>query len=234
MPGSAHRKSPPSAASPSAYRMRRARGAKPGTTRSTETCAASGTQNAHPQKITHTYAIVASSSVHAAGLPNTKRKTTWNTRARNIAANRAAPIRSAARFRRSGRLFDGVDALKQPPRPLLGVLGLEERGLHRLAERIDVGRGDRDPLAAEELDQLLLLAGAVVVVEPGRRGCGLPHRVAFRSRESVPGLRRHRELQRVDEVPGEHDLPGHFVELRRFERGQRIVLRIDGSCLETQ
>src|SRR5215470_7665269 len=128
MPGSAHRKSPPSATRPSAYSTRRARGAKPGTTRSTATCAASGTQNAHPQKITHTYAIVASSSVHAAGLPNTKRNTTWNTRARNIVANTAAPTRSAHTVRRSARLFDGVDALKQSPRPLLGVLGLEVRG----------------------------------------------------------------------------------------------------------
>src|SRR5215470_17499668 len=147
MPGSAHRKRPASAARPSAYRTRRARGAKPGTTRSTATCAASGTQNAHPQKITHTYAIVASSSVHAAGLPTTKRNTTWNTRARNIAAKSPAPIKSAKRVRREATLLDSVDALKESPRPLFGVLGLEVRGLNRLAERVDVGRGDGDPLA---------------------------------------------------------------------------------------
>src|SRR5215813_4249070 len=161
MPGSAHRKRPPSAARPSAYRTRRARGAKAGTTRSTATCAASGTQNAQPQKITQTYAIVASSSVHAAGLPNTKRRITWSTRLRNMVANSAAPTRSEPRFRRSENLFDSVDALKQSPRPLLGVLGLEIRGLHRLAKRVHVGRGDRDPLAAEECDQLLLLARPV-------------------------------------------------------------------------
>src|SRR5215831_9177889 len=234
MPGSAHRKSPPSAASPSAYRMRRARGAKPGTTRSTETCAASGTQNAHPQKITHTYAIVASSSVHAAGLPNTNRKTTWNTRARNIAAKSPAPIQSAQRVRREAKLLDGVDALKQSPGPLFGVLGLEVRGLNRLAERIDVGRGDRDPLSAEEADQVLLLARAVVVVESRRRGRRLPDCGALGGGERAPGLPGDRELQRVDEVPGENDLPGHLVELRRFERRQRVVLGVYGPRLEAE
>src|SRR5438046_10081341 len=73
MPGSAQRNEAPSAASPSAYDRRLTEGAKRGTTKSTATCAESGTVNAVPQKITQTKAIAASSSVHAAGAPNTKR-----------------------------------------------------------------------------------------------------------------------------------------------------------------
>src|SRR5262249_22356515 len=188
MPGSAHRKRPPSAARPSAYRTRRARGAKAGTTRSTATCAASGTENAQPQKITQTYAIVASSSVHAAGLPIAKRRTTCRTRLRNIAANSAAPIQSAHRARREARLLDGVDALKQAPRPLLRVLGLEVRSLHRLPERFHVGRDDRDALRPEEVDQLLFLARPVVVVVLRRRCRRLLQRIAVRGSERAPGL----------------------------------------------
>src|SRR5882672_3363083 len=78
--------------------------------------------------------MVASSSVHAAGLPIAKRRTTCRTRLRNIVANSAAPIQSAQRARRVARLFDGVDALKQASRPLLRVLGLEVRRLHRSEE----------------------------------------------------------------------------------------------------
>src|SRR5690242_17422604 len=102
--------------------------------------------------------MVASSSVQAAGLPKTKRRTTWRTRLRNIAAKSAAPSTSAQRCNLAARLFDGVDALKHSPRPFLRVPGFQVRRLHRLPERVDVGSGDGDTLPAKESDQLFLLA----------------------------------------------------------------------------
>src|SRR6266699_1829190 len=101
MPGSAQRNEAPSAASPSAYDTRLTEGAKRGTRKSTATCAESGTVNAVPQKITQTKAIAASSSVHAAGAPNTKRRTTCTTRLRNRTAKTPAPTQSAQRESRS-------------------------------------------------------------------------------------------------------------------------------------
>src|SRR5204862_4073830 len=84
------------------YDARRKGCGKCGTTKSTATCAESGTANAVPQKITQTKAIAASSSVHAAGAPNTKRRTTCTTRARKRTAKMPAPVRSAQRTRRPG------------------------------------------------------------------------------------------------------------------------------------
>src|SRR5882762_11502777 len=145
MPGSAQRKEAPSAASPSAYNARRTEGAKRGTTKSTATWAESGTANAVPQKITQTKAIVASSSVQAAGVPNTKRRTTCTTRLRNRTANIPAPIRSAHRPSRAARrtpLLDCIDALEQAPRPFFRVLRLEVCRLHGLPECPHVGGRD--------------------------------------------------------------------------------------------
>src|SRR5256885_7381170 len=156
MPGSAQRKQPPSAASPSAYETRRKDGAKRGTTKSTATCAESGTANAVPQKITQTKAIAASSSVQAAGAPNTKRRTTCTTRARKRTAKMPAPVRSAQRLRRPRKpgtdhvfrenvvcpLLDRIDALEEPARPLFRVFGLQIRVLHGLPERCHVGHRD--------------------------------------------------------------------------------------------
>src|SRR5213596_153371 len=102
MPGNAQRKEAPSAAIPSAYDTRLTEGAKRGTRKSTATSAESGTVNAVPQKITQTKAIAASSSVHAAGAPNTKRRTTCTTRARKRTAKMPAPVRSAQRPRKPG------------------------------------------------------------------------------------------------------------------------------------
>src|SRR5213083_2167631 len=138
MPGNAQRKEPPSAASPSAYDTRRKEGAKRGTTKSTATCVDSGTANAVSQKITQTKAIAASSSVHAAGVPNTKRRTTCTTRARKRTAKMPAPVRSAQRPRKPGTdhvfpenvvcprfwLLDRIDARLKSAPPLLRVLGL--------------------------------------------------------------------------------------------------------------
>src|SRR6266702_2384667 len=168
MPGSAQRNEPPSAASPSAYDTRLTEGAKRGTRKSTATCAESGTVNAVPQKITQTKAIAASSSVHAAGAPNTKRRTTCRTRLRNSTAKTPAPIKSAQRESRSAkriRSLDRVDALEQPARPLFRVLRFEVCRLHGLPERFHVGRRDLDALRAEEFDELSFLARAVLVVE---------------------------------------------------------------------
>ena len=50
----------------------------------------------------------------------------------------------------------------------------------------------------------------------------------------MPCLRGDRELQRVDEVPREHDLPRHLVELRRLHRRQRVVLAVDGAGLQAE
>ena len=50
----------------------------------------------------------------------------------------------------------------------------------------------------------------------------------------MPCLRGDRELQRVDEVPREHDLPRHLVELRRLQRRQRVVLAVDGAGLQAE
>src|SRR5438552_8439129 len=176
MPGSAQRNEAPSAASPSAYDARRKGGGKRGTTKFTATCAESGTANAVPQKITQTKAIVASSSVHAAGAPNTKRRTTCKTRARKRTAKMPAPVRSAQRPRKPGTdhvfpenvvcpLPDCIDALEESARPLLRVLGLQIRVLHGLPERGHVGHRDLDALRAEEFDELPFLAHAVFVVE---------------------------------------------------------------------
>src|SRR5438552_5088254 len=234
MPGSAQRKEAPSAASPSAYDARRTEGAKRGTMKSTATCAESGTANAVPQKITQTKAIAASSSVHAAGAPNTKRRTTCTTRARNRTAKMPAPVRSAQRLSRSMLSLDRIDALEESARPLLRVLGLQIRVLHGLPERGHVGHRDLDGLRAEEFDELLFLAHAVFVVEARRfRRRPLHLRPVCRG-QRVPGLRGDRELQRVDEVPREHDLPRHLVELRRPQRRQRVVLAVDGAGLQAE
>src|SRR5256884_5801303 len=122
MPGNAQRNEPPSAAIPSAYDTRRKEGAKRGTTKSTATCADSGTANAVPQKITQTKAIVASSSVHAAGAPNTKRRTTCTTRAKNRTARMPAPVRSAQRLSRAMPSLDRIDALEEPARDRKSVV----------------------------------------------------------------------------------------------------------------
>src|SRR5882762_4601942 len=102
-------------------------GAKRETTKSTATCAESGTANAVPQKITQTKAIAASSSVHAAGAPNTKRRTTCTTRARKRTAKTPAPVRSAQRLSRARSSLDRIDALEESARPLFRVLGLQIR-----------------------------------------------------------------------------------------------------------
>src|SRR6266513_4982629 len=171
MPGSAQRNEAPSAASPSAYDTRLTQGAKRGTRKSTATCAESGTVNAVPQKITQTKAIAASSSVHAAGAPNTKRRTTCTTRARKRTAKMPAPVRSA---QGTDHVFpenvvcllpDRIDARQESARPLFRVLGLQVRVLHGLPERGHVGHRDLDALRAEEFDELLFLAHAVFVVE---------------------------------------------------------------------
>src|SRR5256885_9808869 len=127
MPGSAQRNEAPSAASPSAYDARRKGGGKRGTTKFTATCAESGTANAVPQKITQTKAIVASSSVHAAGAPNTKRRTTCTTRARKRTAKMPAPVRSAQRLSCARPSLDRIDAIDEFARPLFRVIGLQDR-----------------------------------------------------------------------------------------------------------
>src|SRR5437660_12146511 len=168
MPGSAQRNEAPSAARPSVESVRWTRGAKRGTTNSTATCVESGTANAVPQNITQTKAIVASSSVHAAGAPNTKRRTTCMTRARKRTAKMPAPVRSAQRLSRSMPSLDRIDALEESAWPLFRVLGLQIRVLHDLPERGHVGHRDLDALRAEEFDELLLLAHAVFVVASRR------------------------------------------------------------------
>src|SRR6266850_1278209 len=200
MPGSAQRNEAPSAASPSAYNARRTEGAKRGTTKSTATWAESGTANAVPQKITQTKAIVASSSVHAAGAPNTKRRTNCTMRLRNRTAKTPAPIRSAQRLSRSMPSLDRIDALEEPARPLLRVLGLEIRVLHGLPERGHVGHRDLDALRAEEFDELPFLARAVFVVEFRRLHRRPFHLGPVCRGKLVPGLRGYREVQRVHEV----------------------------------
>src|SRR3979490_1317735 len=245
MPGSAQRKEAPSAASPSAYNARRTVGAKRGTMKSTATCVESGTANAVPQKITQTKATVASSSVHAAGAPNTKRPTPCTTRARKRTAKTPAPVRSAQRPRKPGTdhvfpenvvcpLLDRIDALEESARPLFRVLRLQIRVLHGLPERGHVGHRDLDALRAEELDELLFLAHAVFVVEFPRLRRRPFHLCPVCRGKRVPGLRGDRELQRVHEVPREHDLPRYLVELRRLQRRQRVVLAVDGPGLQAQ
>src|SRR2546429_5763540 len=248
MPGNAQRNEPPSAAIPSAYDTRRKEGAKRGTTKSTATCADSGTANAVPQKITQTKAIVASYAVHAAGAPNTKRRTTCTTRAKERTAKIPAPVRSAQRPRKPGTdhvfrknvvcprfsSFDRIDALEESARPFFRVLGLQIRVLHGLPERGHVGHRDLDALRAEEFDELLFLAHAVLVVEARRLRRRPLHLRPVRRGQRVPGLRGDRELQRVDEVPREHDLPRHLVELRRLQRRQRVVLAVDGAGLQAE
>src|SRR6266702_7183483 len=237
MPGSAQRNEAPSAASPSAYDTRLTEGAKRGTRRSTATWAESGTVNAVPQKITQTKAIAASSSVHAAGAPKTKRRTTCTTRLRNRTAKMPAPTESAQRESRPAKRIgslDRVDALEEPARPLFRVLRLQVRRLHGPAERFHVRRGDLDALRAEEFDELPFLARAVLVVERRRRRRRSLHLGPVRRRKRVPGLRGDCELQHVHQVPREHDLARHFVELRGFQRRQRIVLAVDGAGLQAE
>src|SRR5438552_13488290 len=248
MPGNAQRNEAPSAASPSAYDTRRKEGAKRGTTKSTATCVESGTVNAVPQKITQTKAIVASSSVHATGAPNTKRRTTCTTRAKKRTAKIPAPVRSAQRPRKPGTdhvfrknvvcprfsSLDRIDALEESARPFFRILGLQIRVLHGLPERGHVGHRDLDAFRAEEFDELPFFAHAVFVVEFRSLRRRPFHLRPVRRGKRVPGLRRDRELQRVHEVPREHDLPRHLVELGRLHRRKRVVLAVDGSGLQAE
>src|SRR5712692_2195279 len=223
MPGSAQRKQPPNASRPSAYSTRLEIGPKRDTTRSTDGCAASSVVNAAPQKTTHTKAIAASSSVHAAGAPKTKRRTTCRIRLRNRTANKPAPTRSAHRDSRSPRRMpslkrrtpslDCIDALQQSPRPLLRELRLQVRRLHRLAECLDVRRRDLDTLRPEKRDKFLFLAHAVFVVELRRLGRGFLDRGLVLLRQGVPRLGGNGQLQHVHQMAGQHHLPGDFVEL---------------------
>src|SRR2546423_4498552 len=134
---------------------RRVRGPAALHTRSNITCSRSGTTNAAAQRMTHTYSITAASSVQGSGRLKKKRAQTCTMKTQNSVAKSATPTASAPlRSSRCIASARGVDAIEHAGRPHLGVVGRQVRLLHVLAESVDVGRGDGEPLLLEEVDEL--------------------------------------------------------------------------------
>jgi hypothetical protein len=99
-----------------------------------------------------------------------------------------------------------------------GAIGVEVEVLHMRAEGVDIGRGDLQALLLEEGHQALLVGKALLVVPVAGGNGGFGHGGLFGVGELVPGLVVDGDVDAVDQMAGQHDLLGHFVELGSFHR----------------
>ena len=77
-------------------------------------------------------------------------------------------------------------------------------------------------------DLTILIHGLPQLLRKGR------DRLFLRRTHGVEAFVRYGDEQTVNEVAGEHDLFGHFVELGRAHRRQGIVLAVDGAGLQAK
>jgi len=68
----------------------------------------------------------------------------------------------------------------------------------------------------------------------GRRLRCREHVLLLGGVQRIPGLVGDGDEDAVDQVVGQHQLLGHFIELGRTHRRQRVVLAVDGAGLQAQ